>query len=113
MACPVADGRHQRFDSEGNTIACDAGRVPAREAEGTVVAAVMEARLAPEEIDALSDELRRRLASPTPGTSDKEGRPLLTAGDYAVAPPDGSGDAPVVSTCKGVEPIVAALREAA
>jgi len=76
---------------EGVELADDAllPVIAARIAAGTVVAAVMEARLAPEEIDALSDELRRRLASPTPGTSDKEGRPFFTAGDYAVAPPDG------------------------
>jgi hypothetical protein len=63
---------------EGNPIACDASRVSAREAERAVIAAMMEARLPDDAIDALSDDLRRRLASPTPGTSDKERERLLT-----------------------------------
>jgi hypothetical protein len=73
-------GRHQRVDADGNAIACDAGRVPAREAERAVVTAVMEARPSAEEIDALAADLRRRLASPTPGTADKE-RERLPARD--------------------------------
>ena len=76
-ACPVADGRHQ-MEVDGQPVECHARRVPAREAEREVVAGLMTAVLPPDAIEAVAAELRRRLASPTPGTSDRERQRLRT-----------------------------------
>ncbi len=70
-ACPAAEGRSTLRDADGNLVACDAHRVVALDAERVVVDAMLEAVLPAEAIDRANEELRRRLAAPAPGTSDK------------------------------------------
>jgi DNA invertase Pin-like site-specific DNA recombinase len=76
-ACPVADGRHQ-MEVDGRPVECHARRVPAKEAERAVLSGLMTAALPPDAIEAVAAELRRRLESPTPGTSDRERQRLRT-----------------------------------
>jgi site-specific DNA recombinase len=71
-ACPISERRGARLDEHGDLVTCRARRIPAADAESAVLDSLTRFVVPPEEMEAAQRELRRRLAQPTEGGSDKE-----------------------------------------